>query len=328
MGVEVSSISKDRLVLHEHIPLATPLVVYIEPSGYCNLRCKFCPHGIKGADFKRDMMSLELFKKMTENLTEFDDKIKLLRICGNGEPLLNKNIVNMLKYSYMNKISEKIELVTNGLLINDNLIQSLPLYLDRIICSIEGLDDGEYERISGVNVDFPAFLSRLSALYAHRQDCKVHIKINSAGISSEAMKAKFFDLFSDKCDEIFVENIVEMWPQYNTSYSTGKFRWMGYGEKKEHKVCVQIFKGMQVQANGEVVPCCVDWNRKNIIGDINIISLKDIWRGSKLRDLQIAHLAGRKPEIEPCKNCAMNDYCDIDNIDLNADDCLSRLRKK
>ena len=327
MSVEVSSISKKRLVLHEHVPLATPLVIYIEPSGYCNLRCKFCPHGIKGAKFKRDIMSLELFKKMTDDLAVFDEKIALLRICGNGEPLLNENIVNMIKYAYANKIAEKIELVTNGILLNKELIENLPLYLDRVICSIEGLSTDEYKRISGVNVDFPSFLSKLSDLYANRGDCRVHIKINSAGISSEAMKAKFFNLFSDKCDEIFIENIVPMWPQYDTSYSTSKFRWTGDGEKLEHKTCVQIFKGMQVQANGEVVPCCVDWNRKNIIGDINTSSLKEIWYGRKLRELQIAHLTGRKSEIEPCKNCAMNDYCDVDNIDLNVDDCLSRLLK-
>jgi radical SAM protein with 4Fe4S-binding SPASM domain len=106
-----------------------------------------------------------------------------------------------------------------------------------------------------------------------------------------------------------------------------EFRWENCKVKK-HLVCAQIFKGLQVQADGEVVPCCVDWKRVNVVGDIKKEAFRDIWNGKKLRELQIKHLKGKKVETEPCKGCTMNDFCEYDNIDLAAKDCLARLGGK
>ena len=100
---------------------------------------------------------------------------------------------------------------------------------------------------------------------------------------------------------------------------------MGWGPVK-HYICPQIFKGVQVQADGEVVPCCVDWKRVNVLGNIKVDSLYEIWNSEKLRRLQIEHLVGNKSKIEPCKDCTMNDYCEVDNIDPYAKECLKRLR--
>jgi radical SAM protein with 4Fe4S-binding SPASM domain len=319
----VSQVQGKRIALHEKIPLATPLVVYIEPSGYCNLKCKFCPHGVDGSVFKRDLMSLPLFKKLIDGLAAFPDKVKLLRVCGNGDSLMNRDLVEMLQYAREKNHADRIELVTNGTLLNDRFISELPKYLDRIICSVEGLDAEDYLRISGVKVDFQRFVDNIRKLYANRGSCKIHLKMHNEAVGDEGLKAKFFEMFGSICDEIFIENLVHLWPQYDTAFSTGKFRWGK--DFVRHKVCAQIFKGVQVQADGEVVPCCVDWNRANVVGNLNTEEIRDIWRGDKLRKLQIAHLKGEKPSLEPCKNCEMNDFSEVDNVDMNAAECLMRI---
>ena len=83
----------------------------------------------------------------------------------------------------------------------------------------------------------------------------------------------------------------------------------------DKNVCPQIFKGFQVQAEGEVVACCVDWQRKNHLGDINQESIVDIWNGKKIRQLQVEHLSGNKEKIDVCSKCTMNDTNEIDFID-------------
>lgn len=318
----ISQFHKKRLPLEKVVPLKAPLVIYVEPSGFCNLRCKFCPHG-SGKTFKKAIMPINMFKKIVADILEFKDKIQLLRICGNGDPLINKEIVNMVKFARGKKVAERIELITNATLLNDYLIKNLPLYLDRIIISIEGLSADDYQRISRVKIDFKKLLNNIGALYANRSNCKIHIKINNEAVHSEKDKTKFFTLFSDRCDEIYIENLVPMWPQYKTEFSTNKYRYSG--KLVRHQVCVQIFKSLQVQADGEIVPCCVDWNRVNLLGNINKNSLLEIWNGKKIRDLRIKHLTGKKGKLETCKDCTMNDYCDTDNIDLYKDDCLNRL---
>jgi radical SAM protein with 4Fe4S-binding SPASM domain len=113
-----------------------------------------------------------------------------------------------------------------------------------------------------------------------------------------------------------------MWPGLESAYKL-KSRWEDE-EAVQRLVCVQIFKGVQIQANGDVVPCCVDWERVNLLGNIKDTKLTKIWHSDKLKKLQITHLRGKKNTIKPCCNCVMNDTCDPDNID---NDRLDLLRK-
>jgi radical SAM protein with 4Fe4S-binding SPASM domain len=313
----------ERVELQKHIPLTTPLVVYIEASGYCNLQCAFCPHGSKEKTFKKDFMSVKLFKKLINDLSAFPDKIKLLRFCGNGDSLMNKDIVKMTQYAKEQKIAQKMEMITNGTLLTTDLIKNLPRFLDRIICSLEGLSADDYQRICNTKINFQNLLNNSAALYACKGKCKIHIKIHNEAVSSESKKTMFFNMFSGLCDEIYIENLVPMWPQFNTAYSTNEFRFGGGATKRQ--VCPQIFKSVQVQADGEILPCCVDWRRVNVLGNINKNSLFEIWNGEKLRKLQMEHLKGNKSKIQPCKDCTMNDYCEVDNIDSYAEKCMQRL---
>ena len=324
----IPTLNRKRLALQKHIPLVTPLVIYIEPSGYCNLKCVFCPQGLAGSVLKRDVMSAKLFEKLIDDLSAFPDKIKLLRICGNGEPLINKNIVEMLQYARKRKVAKKIELVTNVILLTTDLIKKLPHFLDRIIISINGLCSKDYQRICKTDVNFQNLLDKLKDLYVSKKKCVIHIKTFSEVVFSKNKKQQFLKMFGNCCDEIYIEKVVSMWPKLNIKSSIyNGFRWGG-GKFNKHLICAQIFKGVQVQANGQVVPCCVDWKRVNVIGDINKNSLFEIWNGELLRKLQSEHLIGNKNKIEPCKNCTMNDYCDIDNIDLHAKEILQRLHRQ
>ena len=314
----------ERLLLQNHIPLATPLVVYVEPSGYCNLKCSFCPHGADSPNLKKGMMDASLFRKLIDDLGDFPEPIKLLRICGNGDPLMHKEIVELARYARERGHCNKIELVTNGLLLTEQLIHSLPHFLDRIIVSIEGLSAEDYRRTCNANIDFQDLLRKLDALYAQRNQCLIHVKTFDENVRSAEERQCFFDLFGNCCDEIYIEKLVPMWPQLDIARTSEEFRWGG--ELTQRRVCAQIFKGLQVQADGEVVPCCVDWKRVNVLGNIKETSFIAIWNGDKLRSLQIEHLLGNKVSTEPCKDCTMNDYCEIDNIDLHAEQCLRRLR--
>ena len=176
-------------------------------------------------------------------------------------------------------------------------------------------------------MDFQEFLEKLDALYANKGRCTIHIKIHHEAVKTEERERKFFKVFGRRCDEIFVERLVPMWPQLDVHFSSTRFRW-GEEAVVDRRVCAQIFKGMQVQADGDVVPCCVDWKRVNVLGNIRSERLAAIWHGNRLRALQMSHLGGEKSGLEPCRGCKMNDYCDLDNIDDHAEECMDRLRAR
>ena len=224
---EISQICHERMVLWEHIPIVTPWVIYIEPSGYCNLKCQFCPHGTEGKKLKKDFLTLNIFEKLVDDLLVFPNKVKLLRICGTGEPLLNRDIIRMLQYAQEKKIAERIELITNGILLNTDLIKNLPRFLDRIVISIEGLCSEDYQRICGASINFQNLLDNFDVLYACKSECVIHIKIHHESVFSVSKKTEFFNMFGNRCDEICIEKLVPMWPQLDSDYFVNEIRWGG-----------------------------------------------------------------------------------------------------
>jgi radical SAM protein with 4Fe4S-binding SPASM domain len=311
--------NEERKDLGAISPIGTPLVIYVEPSSFCNLSCTFCPQHISPDAIHKKNMSFDLFKKMIDDLKSFPEKPKLMRFCGLGDSLFNKKFLEMVKYAREQNVVEKLELITNGLLLNDKLIAELPLYLHRIIVSLNGLSSEDYVQFTNKKINFEEFVEKLSRLHKVESDCITHIKIHSASLKDESKKQFFYNTFGSICDEIYIENLVDLWPQMSSNLGVESGQRFDSGELNKVKVCPQIFKSMQVNSDGRVIPCCIDWAVVNVIGDITKEGVKDVWDGNTLKKLRNVHLQGKRFEIDPCKGCSMNEYSDKDNIDDMAD---------
>lgn len=318
-----SSVSTTRVNLGEKVPLDMPFVLYVELSGFCNLKCKFCPHYIEPESLIKDNMSLNTFKKIIDDLGDMGS-LKVLRLIGTGEPLLNKNFLEMAKYAKNSQSISRLELTTNAILLKKNEYKTeLTKYMDRIIISIEGLNADKYFEVAGTRINFDELVSNISSLFKNKRDCTIYIKIHNNAINNENDLKLFHKIFSKICDEIYVENLVNLWPETisNLGLDNG-FRFGG--EATRQLVCTQIFKSMMINANGDVVPCCVDFKRINNIGNINFQHLRDIWNSQKLNELRKLHLNAKGGTISPCKDCSYY-QSDPDNIDVYRDEILKRM---
>ncbi|HTB34681.1 MAG TPA: SPASM domain-containing protein, partial [bacterium] len=75
-----------------------------------------------------------------------------------------------------------------------------------------------------------------------------------------------------------------------------------YFAKKKEK-CPFPFYMLIINADLKVGLCCVDWNKKTIVGDLNTQTLKEVWNGKALRDFQLTHLEGKRHSLEACAKC-------------------------
>ena len=331
-------IARHRVNLGKMSPLKWPLSLYVEPSGACNFKCKFCVQSQK--QVKSDIMTFKVFQKIIDELEENRVVIPRMSICGIGEPLVNRELPNMLQYldshRQENHIVKVAELVTNGSLFNEELAMCIPRYLDRIVISVEGLDGRDYEKFAGINIDFDEFLQHLTLLYNNRGSCKVYIKIHNKAIyGSKERQAQFFELFTPISDGRWIENLSDIFPEFESDLidtSDGAFRWSVEKEKPSklipHMVCPQIFKALLVFANGDCTLCCSDWDRKICIGNINDTSLLEIWHSKRAELIREKHLRFQKDTFSPCRECRSNDYIEIDNIDSAANEILMRMKDK
>lgn len=323
MAIIDNMINRNRINLGEAIPLQTPFVIQLEASGCCNLECTFCPIGEKKVPKKYSkIMSLETFETFLNQCKDFPNKIKVLRIIGMGEPLLNKNISEFVRRAKKSKLFERIEITSNGVLLNQELSLSLvDAGLDVLLISLSSTDEGKFFELTKRKINLTNFKNQLRYFYENRKNTKLYIKTTNLGIER---KEDFYKEYGEFCDYIYVENVIENWPEFSVGVGKDAVRYdiAEYQEKK--KICIQPFKLLCLAANGDVMPCCVDWKRALYLGNIFDNNLFDIWNGDKRNKLLCSLLA-----FKPCSFCSVCGYPSQnqpDNIDEYRQEILKKIK--
>ena len=320
---------ENRTPLQDVIPLATPFVLFIDPSNICNFKCKFCPSGdrkkIMQSGRKQKIMDFDLYVKLVDDLSHLPGKIKSVRLYKEGEPLINKRLPEMIEYLKKKQITESIEITTNGsLLTPETNLALIRAGLDRIVISIEALSGQKYEEVSNVKIDFNNFMESIHHLYENRGNCNVCIKSTDIGIEEEDTE-KFYELFGEIADEIFIEHITPVWPDFDLSGIKTHFDTGLYGQQIESvNVCPYIFYSATINSDGSVSACFVDWEHKIIVGDIKSESFIDVWNGSRLTELRKQHLRTSRYNHNVCGHCGQLSFGSPDNIDTYAKQLLER----
>jgi len=99
-------------------PALYPTAVQIEPTRRCNLRCVICFAEWMGREPLPDM-SLDFFKKVITQIPS----MQYLTLNGLGEPLLNVEIVDMIRFARGRGISTRF--ITNLTRLNDEMAERL-----------------------------------------------------------------------------------------------------------------------------------------------------------------------------------------------------------
>lgn len=323
---------EQRSKLEELIPLETPFLLYVDPSSACNFRCQFCPTGhkdlVKASNYKRSVMDLALFEKLLRDLEAFSQPLRVMRMNKIGEPLLNKNLPAMIAMAKQSGRVLNIDLATNAALFSHDLLTRLvDAGLDRLNISLEGVSREQYLEHAKVDIDFDRLVEMIRWLYANKGNCEVTVKIPANYLDGDD-KQRFFDLFGDWCDRIFVEELSPIWPGFDVAQRAGiavQNREGQYRQPLQDKdVCTYLFYAMAVNSDGSISACCPDWDQKLVIGDLHTQSLAEIWNSDAMRSLQLLHLKGKRRDNPVCRACGHIRYAQVDNIDAHREQLLRK----
>ena len=325
---------ENRTKLETVIPLNTPFIIFIDPSDKCNFRCKFCPTGnielmknTQGRNF--GVIDFNLYKKIIDDLKDFENKIKVIRLYKDGEPLLNPNFPDMIKYAKDSGYVDRVDTTTNASLLNKDLsLKIINAGLDRINISIEGMNSKQYLDFSRAKLDFNKLVENIAFFYDNRNQCEMIIKING-DIIDEEQKEEFYNVFGDIADGVNIESVMSCWPEFELDNVSVNMERGIYGQNiKEVIVCPYVFYSMSINSSGIASACYLDWERKLIIGDANKQSVKDIWNGERMNDLRKLFLMKKRKSHPICKDCGQLTHGMADNIDDYADKLLKRINNE
>jgi radical SAM protein with 4Fe4S-binding SPASM domain len=322
---------ENRTPLQEVIPLSTPFVLFVDPVNTCNFKCTFCPTGdrelIKSTGRWQGRLDYDIYTKVIDDLGEFDQPLKVLRLYKEGEPLLHTRFADMVAYAKKSGHVKYIDTTTNGYLLTPEKVGPiLDAGIDRINISVDGMSSAQFWQFTKTRVDFDQFVDNIRKLYERKGDCEICIKI-PGDILSEHDRTRFFEIFGDIADRVFIENFAPCWPTFDVEERTGIQISEGiYGNDiAEVSVCPYIFYSMAVNTDGSVSLCFLDWARKLDVGNVRTESVRDIWLGDAMNAHRIAHLEGRRKDNPTCRDCGQLTHCLPDNIDSHAQTLLARI---
>ena len=288
-----------------------PISISVEPTTSCNLRCPECPSGLRSFSRPTGMLQQEMFNKAIDQLK---DTLTYLTFYFQGEPYLNPQFLEMVKYASSKKIYTATS--TNAHFLKDDVArQTVESGLDRLIISIDGTSQDTYEsyRVGGDltkviegTKNIIAWKKKLKSATPHvifqflvvrpneHQIPEVYKLANELGVDQVVLKtAQIYD-YEQGSDLIPVQ---EKYSRYR------KLADGSYGIKNSlDNHCWKMWHSCVITWDGKVVPCCFDKDAHFVLGDLKEQSFSEIWFGEKYNHFR-ASLIKSRSEIEICKNC-------------------------
>lgn len=170
-------------------PITHLAKVYIEPTNYCNLDCRFCMR--KGWDEPIGQMAKGTFARIVEGLRSFLPP-PLVFFGGFGEPLAHPQIVDMV--TQIKGLGGSVELITNGTMLSPDLSQQLiSAGLDMLWVSLDGATAESYADVR-LGATLPEVLANLTRFRQARWGRDLDLLTPQLGIEFVAMRRNIHDL--------------------------------------------------------------------------------------------------------------------------------------
>jgi radical SAM protein with 4Fe4S-binding SPASM domain len=270
-------VNQIELLLRFNKLYSKPVFLKIEPSRACNLKCPQCIFNrpeIKNEIPEQPYMKFEDFKKV---IKPFRNTLFLISLSGNGEPMLNKNLISMISLAHSYNIG--VDFPTNfSIKLSDDYLKKIIFSgLDRIFVSCDGASAATYAQYRR-NGNFDLVLSNVYKLAQLKKQL---------GKRNPHIIWKFIVFAHNKHEVEFVINnykglgfdsiILEYDAQNNNIYDKHikKIR-------SKETACFWPYSSMNISWNGKVSPCCdniYSWE----IGNAFITDLDNIWNSTTYR---------------------------------------------
>ncbi|NWG27682.1 MAG: SPASM domain-containing protein [Ignavibacteriaceae bacterium] len=287
-----------------------PISYSIEPTNHCNLKCPECPSGLGSLTRPLGLLKTEDFKKLIDEISDTGFYIQLF---FQGEPYINKNLPEMIRYAQLKKIYVSIS--TNGHFVNE---QNVDLVLDnapdKLIFSVDGLDEESYQKYR-VGGTFEQADNGLRLLIKRKKERRLKKPFTEFQFIVMKQNEHQMNEVKKYCKDVGVDKLVFKTMQISSFENAVKYlpknqKYRRYilenntfrikNEIKNH--CFALWRTSVITWDGRVVPCCFDKDAQHQIGVTNGKAFGDVWESEKYFDFRNKILSGRK-SVPMCTNC-------------------------
>ncbi len=272
-----------------------PNLISIEIASACNLNCIHCPsHSKDTIGNKRELgfIDIELFNKAMDEIDCYGKRRIYLH--KDGEPLLHPKIAEILTRVKLHNEHE-IYLTTNASYLTDSVSKLIiNSRVDIINFSIGAFTPEMYKHIRGGD------LSRVVA------NIRNFLNIRNGSAWKPHVIVQIIDLQTIKMDDE-IKCFKKYWSQFDVEVQVwDELTWGIKADTHRHGYrypCYSLWDSFNINSDGGVTACCMDWNQSLIIGNVVKSSIKSIWNGERLKEYRRHHMKNEYDEMEVCKEC-------------------------
>lgn len=276
-----------------------PTWIIIDTTLLCNNSCSFCwrsnfPEYLKEklSQTKQKTMPFKIYKKIIDDVCQYDS-VKALSLSGPmGEPLMNDEIEQFYEYAFKKRHFDVICINTNGLTINKRNIGLLLNSTHEFSISVDSIQPETYEKIHGhKNLERVIQNIKQCVEYKRKNGAVARIVVrfteNKYNIGQIEDFTKFFK-------ELGVDEV-----NYTKEHSFAGVNNL-LNNQETSKMCVQPYKIINFNFLGNLTTCCVNWHLTPTFGSIKNKTIKQMWESKE-------KLSWNKNCLNDellCKNCS------------------------
>ncbi len=238
-----------------------------ESTNICNAKCyDYCPHSYMTR--KQGIMSDEIFEKIVREVREIDT-IGWVAPQLLGEPTLDNKLYNRLLYIKEKLPKKKINLITNGSYLTKEMVG----VVDHVDISFNYATKKEYEE--GMGLDFEGTIKKIHSLSEFKDKVTIHYVFSKNTIGHFKMLKNMFKGFN-----------VSINPWFGTT--GGLVPDLNVRQFTKRVPCSMVHFQLSIYWNGDVVPCCNDFNGSlsHLIGNVKDKTLLELFNSDYLNYLR------------------------------------------
>ncbi|MFP6644648.1 MAG: radical SAM protein [Candidatus Latescibacterota bacterium] len=296
-----------------------PFMMMVEPTNFCNLKCPLCPSGNGQMTRDRGNMGLDDFKSLIDDAGDY---LVLLMLWNQGEPFINKDLLEMIRYARSKRIPTMTS--TNGHYVRTREQARAVVHsgLSEMIVSLDGVDQETYEKyrvggklekvITGTRLVAEAkrelqsktpLINMQFIVFRHNEDDIAEAERLATELEADKFLIKTAQIYTDDDAATFLPE-EDLFRRYEEG-DEGQLQVKG----QPARGCKVLWYSSMVNWNGDVAPCCFDKDVDFGMGaafnghDSNESTLQRIWKGRAYMDFRKKILDDRR-SVDMCRNCS------------------------
>lgn len=277
-----------------------PNRVTIELTNRCNISCTFCHRN--DFDMKLGNMTDELYKKIIDEMAE-NLPVAMVPFFR-GESLLHPHFIEYIQYAKEKGIGP-IQFTSNGLLFNKDMAQKLiEAGVDFASFSLDTID----EKLYSASRRHGNLKKSMENVEAFAVMCKEY---REKGIKTPTIQVSTVDIDEYRSEQ---KEFIEYWKKYadvvrvyEEHDNNGRFRNKEVSARLQavgaRKPCRKLYTDMVIYWDGNISLCCYDWNETHSFGNVNNMTMKEIWNSDEMNALRKMHETDTITDDYICKEC-------------------------